>query len=539
MKNIEIFIKQITGIALIALLLLINGCTEKFSEFNSDTNGITDEQLKADFNSIGAFFPDLQNSVYPSTRSSFLSLVAPDIAFLSQGAWAGYTMGTFPGERNMNYSLFAGWEPFSMFGVGYNAVMSPVNEIKRRGAETLSPDFWAVALILRVAAMHGVTDTYGPVPYSKFGLGGVSVEYDSQQKIYDAFFTELDQAVAALKTYIATYPGATPFKKFDLIYGGDYTKWLKYANSLRLRLAMHLVKVDPAKAKLQAEKALDVANGGVFTSNADNAIVSGGGIINMLSEATNVWGDVRVGAAIITYMNGYNDARRAKYFEPSTVIPGQYVGIRVGSFIASQSDYLKFSTVSRITYTQTSPVQLMNAAEVYFLRAEGALRGWNMGETNIKKLYEDGITTSFGQHGLSGDARSYIEDAVSVPAAHTDPINPANSSPAVSTITIKWDEAASNEQKLERIITQQWIANFASCIEAWTTFRRTGYPKLFQVVQNNSNGLISTEIQIRRMTYLASEYTSNAAEVAKAVTLLGGPDNGGTRLWWDVNKPNF
>lgn len=536
MKHIHFSIKRKALLALTPFLLLINGCTKNFPEYNSDTNGITDEQLKPDFNSIGAFFPALQNGIYPSNNGDG---IAVDIAFLSQGAWAGYTMGTFPGARNMNYSLFAGWEPFSMFSVGYNSVMSPVNEIKRKGAETEAPDFWAVALILKVAAMHGVTDIFGPVPYSKFGLGGTTVEYDSQQKIYDAFFTELDQAVAALKTYIAAKPGATPFRKFDLVYKGDYTKWLKYANSLRLRLAMHIVKVDRAKAQLQAEKAVDMANGGVFTSNADNAFVLGGGLINMLHIATNVWGDVRVGAAIITYMNGYNDDRIGKYFEPSTVIPGQYVGIRTGSIIASQSDYLKFSTVSRATYSEESAVQLMNAAEVYFLRAEGALRGWNMGGNTPKELYELGITTSFNQYGVGGAASAYIADATSTPAAHTDPINPANSSPALSSITIKWDEAATNEQKLERIITQQWIANFANSTEAWTTFRRTGYPKLFPVVENNSGGLISTSIQIRRMTYLASEYTSNAAEVAKAVTLLGGPDNGGTRLWWDIPGGNF
>lgn len=115
----------------------------------------------------------------------------------------------------------------------------------------------------------------------------------------------------------------------------------------------------------------------------------------------------------------------------------------------------------------------------------------------------------------------------------------SNSTPAISDMTIKWDESDSNERKLERIITQYWIAQFPDATEAWTTFRRTGYPKLFPVVVNESGGLIATDIQTRRLPYPQSEYQTNNAEVAKAVLLLGGPDTGGTRLWWDLDQGNF
>ncbi|MNT50944.1 Susd and RagB outer membrane lipoprotein [compost metagenome] len=135
---------------------------------------------------------------------------------------------------------------------------------------------------------------------------------------------------------------------------------------------------------------------------------------------------------------------------------------------------------------------------------------------------------------------SYLADAVSKPTAYVDPKNPANNAAAVSTITVKWDGTASNEVKLERIITQKWIAIFPDGAEAWADFRRTGYPKLFTVANNYSGGTINTQTQIRRLPYPTAEYgNGNKDEVRKAVTLLGGPDNGGTRLWWDVNKANF
>ena len=90
------------------------------------------------------------------------------------------------------------------------------------------------------------------------------------------------------------------------------------------------------------------------------------------------------------------------------------------------------------------------------------------------------------------------------------------------------------EEKLERIITQKWIAIYPDGQEAWSEFRRTAYPKVFPVMINNSGGTINTNKQVRRIPYPASEYRNNANNVNNAVsTLLGGADNGGTQLWWD------
>ncbi|MNR08122.1 Susd and RagB outer membrane lipoprotein [compost metagenome] len=183
----------------------------------------------------------------------------------------------------------------------------------------------------------------------------------------------------------------------------------------------------------------------------------------------------------------------------------------------------------------------MCAAEVAFLRAEGALRGWSMGGT-AQSFYEQGVKTSFEQYTLgSSDASTYLNNNTDTQAAYTDPINAANNiaanSPLLSKTTVKWDESASMEQKLERIITQKWIAIFPDGQEAWSEFRRTGYPKIFPVMNNQSGGTINTEKQIRRLPFSEDEYKNNQAEVTKAVSLLGGADNGGTKLWWD-KKPN-
>ena len=179
----------------------------------------------------------------------------------------------------------------------------------------------------------------------------------------------------------------------------------------------------------------------------------------------------------------------------------------------------------------------MMASEVAFLRAEGAMRGWTaeMGGT-AEEFYNKGIELSFLENGLSADAAArYAADETSKPTDFTD-VSTANTKyniSALGKITIKWNAGASEEEQLERIITQKWIAMFPNGTEAWSEFRRTGYPLIFPVRSNYPTSGVDTNKQIRRMVFPQSEYSNNGAAVQEAVKLLGGPDNGGTKLWWD------
>ena len=132
-----------------------------------------------------------------------------------------------------------------------------------------------------------------------------------------------------------------------------------------------------------------------------------------------------------------------------------------------------------------------------------------------------------------------MADNTSTPADYIDPVNPSMNIAALSTSTVAWAGAGTNEEKLEKIITQKWIAMFPEGQEAWSEYRRTGYPKIFPVASNQSGGTIDTDIQIRRIPFVDSEKSTNAAGVTAATSLLGGADNGGTRLWWDTGLSNF
>jgi hypothetical protein len=382
--------------------------------------------------------------------------------------------------------------------------------------------------------MHRVADTYGPIPYTKIGTGGnLATPYDSSPEVYKAFFDELDEALAILHAHA----GDALSPSSDFTFRGDISKWIKFANSLKLRLAMRIsnTTADRTLAKQMAEEA--VADG-VMTSNADNAAwdyfqTS----TNPMYTAVNynsgdneykTGGDTHAAADIICYMNGYNDPRREAYFLKSGWAGTEYIGLRRGWQTYANSWGFKFSGVN---IKANDPLVWMNAAEVAFLRAEGSVLGFEMGGT-AQSFYEEGIRLSFEQWG-AGDASEYIADATSMPQAYSDPSNANQYNGSMSTITIAWDEAATLDQKVERIITQKWIANWLNGCESWCDIRRTGYPKLIPVAANMSGGVVNSDLGPQRMPYPQEEYTNNSANVTEAVNkYLGGIDNMAVTLWW-------
>lgn len=395
----------------------------------------------------------------------------------------------------------------------------------------------AIAKIVKVAAMSRITDAFGPIPYSKIGYdGNILTPYDSQQEVYHKFFEELTEAVGVLNENRASR--LNPL--IDQVYEGDVTKWIKFGNSLKLRLAMRISYVEPALSKQMAEEAVNAANGGVIETVADNAVYKhfsqGGNPI--YGSTVNYGNDSRPAGDIVSYMNGYNDPRREKYFTKSTFTtqPYEYTGVRRGWATYARDGWAL--NMSQINVPTTDPMIWMTAAEVAFLRAEGAaVFNYSMGGT-AESFYNKGIELSFEQYGVTG-AAEYAADNTSVPAAFSDPsgANPWNGS--LPAVTIAWDESATAEQKQERIIIQKWIANWTYGSEAWADFRRTGYPKLIPVASNLSGGVVSDTAGPRRLAYPQEEYTNNSANVQQAVaSYLHGPDNMATRLWWDA-KPGL
>lgn len=154
-----------------------------------------------------------------------------------------------------------------------------------------------------------------------------------------------------------------------------------------------------------------------------------------------------------------------------------------------------------------------------------------MGGT-AKKFYEEGIRLSFEEWGVSG-VEAYLSDASKTPENYTDVASASNNIANRSTITIAWDSVSTDEKHLEQIITQKWIANYLNHLEAWSDFRRTGYPYIFPPKDNLSGGECSNERGQRRLRFTLNEYTNNNANVKAAIQMLGAKRDGdGVDLYW-------
>jgi len=519
-------------------ILALEGCTKKFEEYNTNPFGISTKELSADYRLLGEPLKQAQLNIYASQPAWNTQLQQNLMGDMFSGYMTPPTPFGGTIVNNETYALNDGWNTFP-WDDAYKNVMATARAVIQNAGATY-PEFVAWARILRVEAMHRVSDIYGPIIYTKYGTVNAdgSVSYDSQKDAYYAFFSDLDSAVAVLSPMAQaqiTNGTVASITSFDLVYGGSYKQWVKFANTLRLRLALRIVKADPTKAKTEGEKALAQSFGLLKDAPADVFNVNIGTTTHPLNVINNSWGDIRMYEQIESYLSGYNDERAPKYFATASdpLVAGQYKGIRNGVNIDSKDRYEGYSPLT----TFPNAIQLMTPAEAWFLKAEAALRGW-AGAGTIQTDYENGIKASFAQYGL--DATTYIADGTSTPKQYFDPksITPGQNdittaSPWLSTITVKWDGTVSFDRQLERIITQKWLAMYPDGQEAWSEFRRTGYPKLFPVVINNSGGTISTTAFIRRINFASSDVSTNPAGVTGAVSLLGGPDNGGTRLWWD------
>lgn len=553
MKNFIIFLKRRCGAALLfGMVLIISGCTKNYDSINTNKNALA----------------NLENSQIPflfsaaeanGTNSGWAYQVAQNLFHDQYAQYFANTTTYFPSDRLVIRMDWIGslWSPL------YTTTMPQLQTIFEK-TDPASAEY-ALANIFWVISFQRVTDTWGPIPYFSAGVVAKTVPYDPQDKIYDDFFKRLANAVAVLKGKTSE----TPFGSFDLIYGGNVNKWIKFANTLRLRLAMRISKVDPTRAKTEGEAA--VADGVMTTSPDDDALVQKSvvnGDVNGLSVMD--WNEFRMSSAMASVLNGYKDPRTPVYFNPTQnsinanmaanggaynpndlAHPLKYHGLRNGLKPDDMANPLNTadansrhgerwnSASAPVTYLgktypagQAVPSNIMCAAEAYFLRAEGVLLGWNMGGGTAKEYYEAGIKASMNQWGIT--------DAAAI-AAYTSsmltPIPPgdAQSSPALSNVPVLFGGTLAVQK--EQITLQKWLALYPDGNEAWADIRRTGF-LLYPVVWSDNPDIPlhpTAEQRIRRINFMTSEIQTNGPEVEKAVPLLGGPDKITTPLWWDKN----
>lgn len=538
MKNIF----RLMATALLAASMF-SACTGAFEDLNTNPKGVSDEELKQDNNYIGMHFIPMMQSIYYNKGAGTNVWEYQLIQNLNADLWSGYlsTATAFAGNvSNVTYSMNAGWND-NCWSYAYNNVMVESLKITKKCLADMEvyAHFEAINTICRVVAMSRLVDQYGCIIYTHYGESAVGGKYDSGKEAYTKFFEELAEAADVLRA--AREKEVASFASFDYAYGGDLDKWAKLCNTIRLRLAMRIANFDASWAKKEAEAAMADSNGLIETNDANFAI-AGNGYSHPLYGIAFSYEDGVLNANIPSILGGMGDDRLNKCATKNT--EGKIWGIRCGikgleidvdkDKGENRARYLPI--VSRPNVTEYTPAILATAAETILLEAEAALRGWNVnGKGTAKELYEKGIRTSFEQWGASlGD---YLNSTTTA-ADYVDPIITDASIEGQSQVTVKWEEGLSNEEKFAKIATQRWIAIFPEGMNGWAEVRRTGYPKLIPVMVNMSQGEIDTDLGPRRLPFTINEKDSNP-DYADAVSKLGGPDKAGTRIFWDVDKPNF
>ena len=578
LKNI---LRNVTAMAL--PLALLGSCTGDFEELNTNPYEIDPEELPFE-----AQFSTPLSFSYPTHQNLFQYWTS-----LSIDNYGGYFEVPHSNWTMARYDLARGF----CGGMHENFMQKIFNNTRRLIKQCDAAgqhDFAAVARIVEAYNLLQYTDTYGPVPYSSVLAADELAErpssyaYDKQEDIYKAIFAQLDKALEGLDTETAG------LASFDSWCNGDRTLWKKIANQLKLRMALRIVKVNPVDAEKYAKEAIQA---GVLE---DKDILINKSYSNELRRMMD-WLDSGIGSSIVAFMNGYNDPRRPLYFTTNvrhlvkkTAEPtgekdqnnediynesdilirkgARYIGVPVGCELGNKNGG---NDNQRVYYSflaggYAMPQPIMFAAEGWFLRAEAKLRWTDAGQQSVKELYEKGIEVSIRNQksyrqsdaaaawtekkltapdwAVIDDAAisSYINDDTSSPEGYTDPWKPEYNSDPTTSITVKWDEGASNEEKLERIITQKWIAIFPLGVEAWSEHRRTGYPKLLPVPTDKSGGTVDVAQGARRLPYPVEEYQQNNANLQAAIQTLGAEQqNGdrsgdvmGTRVWWDCKPYN-
>jgi hypothetical protein len=348
----------------------------------------------------------------------------------------------------------------------------------------------AIADVVEIYAWYYLVTTFGNIPYTEaLDINNPFPKYDDAKTIYYDLLTRLDGDISKLNT------SSESFGTADLVYGGDVSKWKKFANSLKLKMGILIADDDPAKSKTVVESAVAA---GVFTSNSDNAEL----VFQSAPPNTNpIWvdlvqsgrNDFVAASTLIDTMKAKNDPRLDNYFTFDQTGTG-YTGAPPGD----PSAYVQFSHVNPRITEATFPALLLDYAEVEFYQAEAKQRGFNIPGTAVQH-YNAGVTASILYWGGStAEATAYLAQ----PTVVYDPVN--------------WKKS---------IGVQLWIAFYNRGWDAWISWRRLDYPQL-----EPANGALSV-IPVR-FPYPVNEQNVNTANYEAASTAIGG-DVVGTKLWWD------
>lgn len=492
--------KALKTILIICLVIgAFSSCKKQLLDINVDPNNPTTASASA-----GLVLSNALNT----TANIYDASTNGNSNFVWSGLWLGhiaYSGNYAIATENISYNLTNSFAAGTWDNIYDN--IEDYDFVQKKGIESGNKFYTAVGTLMKAYNFQTLVDLYNNVPYSEALQGTVASKpkYDDAKAIYADLSKQMDSAIALFK---ATASGT--LADGDIMFSGDATKWVQFANTVKLRLLLNQSEKNGAEAKAQA----GALSGGFLTVDA----TVNPGYLNSAGKTNPFWGSnintagtytqtlYRGGAYAIQFLKSVNDTfRLRKFYTPIGGISDTSLSKYAGNFFGDQG--VPNSQTSQIgkgvlkSFSQSAVIML--AAESYFLQAEAVLRGWIPGDP--KTLYQSGVEASFAYLGLpKARAQTYY----------------SQSGNKLTT----WDATSGFQEQLALIITQKWIAEiWVNELVPYNDYRRLHLPAGIPL----STSPFSTGILPNRLMYPQREINVNGENVSAQGTITPG-----TKVWW-------
>ena len=489
----KLIIKAIFPVALLAVLL--SSCKKDLLDINTDPNNPTTASVT----------PDLVLPAALATTVAIMNNPTADSRFAFAGLWMGhisYSGNYAISTENISYNITNNFASAAFANLYDN--IADYDFVEQKGQELGNKFYQGIGKLMKAYNFQTLVDLYGNIPYTDAlkGTATAKPKYDDAKTIYEDIAKKIDTSIALFKVAIAGSVGG------DIMFQADPTKWLKFANTVKLRLLLRQSERPERAAYITAELAKFGANPAFLDFDA----LVNPGYLNSAGKTNPFWGSnintsgtytqdfYRAGQYAISHMKAHNDPRLGRFYKPAEAT-GQYQGNYFGEQGLTNSKTSGFGPGVLKSFDQ--PAVLMLAAESYFIQAEAALRGWIPGDP--KMLYQKGVEASFTFLGLSvAQAQAYYSQ--------------------VGDKEVNWDATTTFQERLALIIRQKWLAlTLINELEIYNDYRRLKLPADVPLsLSPYSTGKIPA-----RLLYPQREYEVNAENVGAMGTIT--PD---TKIWW-------
>lgn len=473
-------------ISILLFIFMFSACSDNLEELNEDTKNATSADADAFFNQAVKNMSDLISGITYGANGNPFNITRIYVQQISSVTYnEGATYYSDFNWQNVYADVLINLDKSAE--VIENAEVDP---LLGEDGEAIFRNREAVLEIMSVYAWSRLVESFGDLPYSEaLDVDIINPTYDDAQTVYGDLINRLNAAINTIDPSLAGFDN-------DIMYNGDMSKWLKFANSMKLQMGMRIIDAQPQLGEELVVEAIPE----VFTSNADNATVEH---LSSPPNTNELWTDLAVGnrrdfvgaEPFVDLMLELDDPRVEIFFDPNE--DGEYAGSAPGEVVT----YADFSPFGDMFYQPETPVIFLDYVSVEFFLAEAAER--NIGSvTDAESHYNEAIRASFEYYGVEG-----VEEYLEQPEV------------AYSTAEGDWRQ---------KIGEQKWIALFNQGQEAWTEWRRLDYPEL-----SAPSGAFLDTVPVR-MTYPIDEQNLNRANYESAAAAIGG-DLMTTKLWWDIH----